>query len=173
MSVVVPVRVPREIAEKIRRLVESGVFPNRSSLVREALRRLVVSEGSKLWRGIRGKAIATLASLLIAWNEKSVSDVILFGSVARGEETAGSDVDLLVLVEDAEAWVVRRRLYDLIYPIIPAFGVDVSLIVIEKKRFLEMLDSEDPFAFSVLQEGVQLRGGLLLELGEGSYGKGC
>jgi hypothetical protein len=45
MSEVVPVRIPRELAEKVKKLVDMGIFPNRSFLVREALRRLVVSEG--------------------------------------------------------------------------------------------------------------------------------
>ncbi|MEM1582407.1 MAG: ribbon-helix-helix domain-containing protein [Candidatus Bathyarchaeia archaeon] len=38
VSKVTPVRVPRDTAERISRLVKLGVFPNRSSLVREALR---------------------------------------------------------------------------------------------------------------------------------------
>jgi len=34
MSEVVPVRIPRELAEKVRKLVDVGIFPNRSVLVR-------------------------------------------------------------------------------------------------------------------------------------------
>lgn len=171
MSEVVTVRVPKDFAEKIKRLVELGVFSNRSSLVREALRRLLASEGFVLQR-IALKDVAVLASNMIVWSEKSVSDVILFGSVARGEAKVESDVDLLVLVENAEDWVVRRRLYDLIYPIIASFGVDISLIVIEKKRFIEMVKAKDPFAVSVLMDGIQLYGGTLTEHRKGAFGQG-
>lgn len=166
MSQIIPVRVPKDVAERIKRLVDLGVFPSRSSLVREALRRLSVSEELELPKNAFVRDVAVLASCIIAWNEKSVSDVILFGSVARGEATVESDVDLLVLVENVEGWVVRRRLYELIYPIIAALGVDISLVVVEKKRFTEMVRGEDPFAVSVLKEGIQLYGGFLIEHGE-------
>jgi len=172
MSAVVPVRVPREVAEKIKELVDAGVYPNRSSLIREALRRLIVSEAMAEQKSNLGKVAATIASVMIAWNEKSVTDVILFGSVARGEGTVKSDVDLLILVDNANGWVVRQHLYDLIYPIIPALGVDISLIVLEKKRFISMVEKGDPFAFSVISEGKQLHGGVLDECGKGAFRKG-
>ena len=172
MSVVIPVRVSREVAEKVKELVDAGAYVNRSRLVREALRRLIVSEGETAQKGNLGKVVATIASVLIAWNEKAVTDVVLFGSVARGEETVESDVDLLILVENAEGWVVRQRLYDLIYPIIPALGVDVSLIVMDKERFIGMVEEGDPFAVSVVGEGVQLHGGVLDECGKGAFEKG-
>jgi len=173
MSAVVPVRVPREVARKIKELVDAGFYPNRSSLVREALRRFMVSEGASMEKTTLGRFAATLVSLMISWGEKAVTDVILFGSVARGEATVESDIDLLVLVEEAEGWRVRQRLYDLIYPVIPALGVDVSLIVIDKRGFVRMARDGDPFALSILGEGVQLWGSFLDEYGEGAFGKGC
>jgi len=171
MGEVVPVRVPKELAEKVRKLVDVGIFPNRSVLVREALRRLVVSEGVVAERTNVGSIAARIASIMIVWSEKAVTDIILFGSVARNEATLESDVDLLVLVEDKEGWVVRQRLYDVIYPVILALGVDVSLIVLERKLFIRMVEAGDPFVLSVLSEGLQLHGGLINELGEGAFGK--
>jgi predicted nucleotidyltransferase len=172
MSAVVPVRVSKELAAKITALVEADVFPNRSVLVREALRRLVVSEGIVAEKTTLGSIVARIAFIMIVWNEKAVTDVILFGSVARGEAAVESDVDLLVLVEDAEGWVVRQRLYDVVYPVILALGVDVSLIVVERKLFIRMVEDGDPFALSVLRDGVQLHGGFMDEYGEGAFGKG-
>lgn len=172
MGAVVPVRISKELAEKIRELVGAGVFPNRSVLVREALRRLVVSEGIVAEKTTLGSIVARIASVMIVWNEKAVTDVILFGSVARGEATVESDVDLLVLVEGAEGWVVRQRLYDVVYPVILALGVDVSLIVVDRKLFIRMVRKGDTFALSVLREGVQLHGGFVDEYGKGTFGKG-
>jgi len=173
MSEVIPVRVPKDVARRIKDMVDAGLYSNRSSLVREALRRLVASEGSVMQKSGFGRAVASLASTMIAWSEKSVTDVILFGSVARGQATVESDVDLLVLVENAEGWVVRQRLYDLIYPIIPALGVDVSLVVMDRRRFIGMVGEGDTFAVSVLKEGVQLYGGLLDEYGKSAFEKVC
>jgi len=173
MSEVVPVRVPKDVARKIKDMVDAGLYSNRSSLVREALRRLVASEGAVVQKSGLGRAVASLASTMIAWNEKGVTDVVLFGSVARGQATFESDVDLLVLVENAEGWVVRQRLYDLIYPIIPALGVDVSLVVMDRRHFISMVGDGDSFALSVVKEGVQLYGGLLNEYDKSAFEEVC
>lgn len=171
MSAVIPVRVPREVAQRIKEMVDAGLYPNRSDLFREALRRLIVSEGMTAQKNTLGEVAATLASAMISWNEEAVTDIILFGSLARGEATVESDVDLLILIENEEDWVVRQRLYDLIYPIIPALGVDISLIVIDKKRFIHMIGEGDPFALSVMWKGVQLHGGSLGEYRKSASGK--
>jgi predicted nucleotidyltransferase len=159
------------LARKVAELVEAGVFSSRSSAVREALRRLVVSEGKSVQRVDFGKLVATLVSVMISWSESVVKDVVLFGSVARGEAVEGSDVDVLVLVEDVEAWRVRQRLYGVIYPVIAALGVDVSLIVLGRGDFIGLVQAEDPFALSVLHEGIQLYGDVLSECGKGASGK--
>ena len=116
--------------------------------------------------------VATLASSIITWNEKTTADIILFGSTARGEATTESDVDLLILTEEAHPWKVRQRLYDLIYSLIAVLEVDISLIVINKETFTKMIKDKDPFAISIINEGVQLQGGLLNEHSKSTYGKG-
>lgn len=171
MSVVVPVRVPRELTQKIHDLVAKGFYPNRSDLVREALRRLIVSESTFTQKFAVGHSIASLASIIIAINEKTVTDMILFGSTARGEATSESDIDLLILTDRAKPWRVRQRLYDLVYPIIPAFGVDISLIVIDKNNFTRMVKDKDPFAMSIINEGRQLHGDILNEYSKGASRK--
>jgi len=171
MSVVIPVRVSKEVSQKIEELVSAGLYPNRSTLIREALRRLTISEGITAQKTPLGKVVATMTSIMISLNEKTVTDVILFGSIARGQATVESDVDLLILVENAEDWVVRQRLYDLIYPIIPGLGVDISLIVMDKKRFMHMMEEGDSFALSIVREGIQLQGDFLNEYGKSASGK--
>jgi len=53
-----------------------------------------------------------------------------------------------------------------------ALGVAVSLIVVDKKRFTHMVDEGDPFALSIIQEGIQLHGGFLDEYSKSAFGKG-
>jgi len=171
MSVVIPVRVPRSLAQKVNELTRAGLYSSRSTLIREALRRFLISEGSPTQKTETGRAASTLASTMIAWGERNVTDVVLFGSTARGEAAAESDIDLLVLVEGAEPWIVRQRLYDLIYPIIPVLEVDISLIVIKRDLFTRMIEEGDPFALSVISEGKQLQGSLLHEYDKSPLGK--
>lgn len=172
MSTVVPFRISKDIAQKIMELVDAGAYPNRSDLIREAVRRLIASEGLVTQKVNVGKTVALLVSRIIGWNEKSVTDVILFGSFARGEATAESDIDLLVLVEGEKPWMVRQRIYDIVYPVIPVFGMDVSLIAMERKSFFDMVRGRNPFALSVVGEGVQLWGVFLDEYRKGAFGKG-
>jgi len=171
MSVVVPVRIPKELAKKINELITQGLYSSRSNLIRESLRRFIVSESAFAEKTSIGNVVAQLASSIIAWNEKTVTDVILFGSTARGEATPESDVDLLILTTDTEPWKIRQRLYDLVYPIIPTFGVDVSLIVINKKTFTHMTRNQDPFATAVINEGRQLQGEFLNEHSKSTHAK--
>jgi len=171
MSTVLPVRVPSHSARRIRELVDAGVYSSRSDLIREAIRRLIVSEGAITEKASIGKVIASLVSTIIKWNEKDVTDVVLFGSMARGQAKIESDIDLLVLVENEQPWMVRQRLYDLIYPVIPVFGVDISLIVMNKKRFACMVKDGDPFGLSVVSEGIQLHGDFINENSKSAHGK--
>ena len=163
MSVVIPVRVPKDLAQKINKLISQGHYSSRSDLIRESLRRFIVSEHALHQKTPTGHIVAELASSIIAWNEKTVTDIILFGSTARGEATPQSDIDLLVLTTDPEPWKIRQHLYDLIYPIIPTFEVDISLIVINKKDFTNMTKNQDPFATTIVKEGKQLQGDILRE----------
>lgn len=167
MSTVVPVRVPEGLARKMQKLVDAGLYQSRSGLIREAIRRLIASEGSVAQKAIIVKLVATLVSMIISLEEKSATDVILFGSVARGEAEEESDVDVLVLIESVKGWRVRQRLYDLIYPVILASGVNVSLIIINKESFVSMVEDRDPFALSIINEGVQLYGSFLNEHSKG------
>ena len=163
MSVVVPVRVPRELAQQINELISQGLYSSRSNLIRESLRRFLVSERAVTQKTPIRHEVAMLASSLIAWNEKTVTDIILFGSTARDEATPQSDIDLLILTTDPQPWKIREQLYDLIYPIIPTFEIDISLIVINKETFAQMTNNKDPFATTTINEGKQLQGNFLNE----------
>ena len=49
---------------------------------------------------------------------KRLKGVILYGSMARGEATAASDIDLLVLLEKPlDYFVELRQLVDVLYPV--------------------------------------------------------
>ena len=56
----------------------------------------MVSEGVASERTNVGSIAARTASIMIVWGEEAVTDIILFGSVARNEATLGSDVGLLI-----------------------------------------------------------------------------
>jgi predicted nucleotidyltransferase len=82
-----------------------------------------------------------------------VQRVILFGSHARGEATAESDVDLCVVARGIEsqhrAAVTLRRAVGLL-----RHKPALSLVPISPERLREKLSRGDPFFQTVLREGV-------------------
>ena len=159
MSRVVPTRLPTDLARGVDELVRSGRFSNRSEVIKEATRLLLSAGGSSL-ASKNAAAASRLASLMITWNVKDVEAVTLYGSVARDEATSESDVDLLVVVRDGEPWKLRRSMYGLIYPIIAALGVDISLMVVTRAGWQEMVGMKDPVARGIVEEGKSLWGRL-------------
>jgi predicted nucleotidyltransferase len=159
MSGVVPARLPLDLVRGIDGLVKSGRYANRSEVIKEAAR-LLVSSGGLPPSSALGETAARLVSALVAWDLLGIESVTLYGSVARREAGSQSDIDILVVVDKGEPWKTRRSLYDLIYPVIAALGVDISLMVVSRDNWLDMLESGDPFALNVLKEGRPLWGQL-------------
>lgn len=80
--------------------------------------------------------------------------VVLFGSYARGEQTADSDIDLLVIKRRPK----ERRLVDRIGRIleIVPFGTPVEAIVLTPAEIADRLQAHDFFLEEVLASGVVL-----------------
>jgi len=80
--------------------------------------------------------------------------VILYGSHARGSATPESDVDLLVVVDDAlDPWEVRRSLDGVLLDILLEKGCLVSVLVVPQGAY-EGYNS--PFMIQVRREGIPL-----------------
>lgn len=93
----------------------------------------------------------------------SVEAVVLFGSVARGEATADSDVDLVVLA--GPDWDGRSELEDVVRA---RLGNDCDVLVFTPEEFSRLAASRDePVLAEILADGVVLVGSLpQLQAGE-------
>lgn len=140
-------------------MVKSGRFANRSEVIREATK-LLLSAGDTPPQASKARSTAHLVSLMIAWTTPDVKAIVLYGSLARAEFTPQSDIDILTIIGRGVPWRVRRTLYDIIYPVIVGMGVDVSLLVVERAGWLNMIQEGDPLARSIRKEGVLLWGSL-------------
>ena len=83
-----------------------------------------------------------------------LADVILFGSVARGEATDESDVDVLVVLDGpvnhyAEQW----QLADLSVDLLDAYGHLVSFVTMSAES---LNDRDEPLSRAIHKEGVRL-----------------
>jgi predicted nucleotidyltransferase len=159
MSRVVPARLPAELVRGVNALVKSGRYANRSEVIKEATR-LLLSSGGLPPASSMARVAARLVWALVVWDSLGVESVTLYGSVARGEAGPQSDIDILVVVGKGEPWRIRRSLYERIYPVIAVLGVDISLMVVRSRDWVDMVGNGDPFAVMVLKEGRPLWGRL-------------
>lgn len=82
-----------------------------------------------------------------------VRRVVVFGSKARGESTPDSDLDVLVVVGEAD-WASKSRIRFLGYEL--ALGKDVvpSILVYSADEFRQRKESRSIFLESIEQTGV-------------------
>jgi len=88
----------------VRRKVASGLYNNASEVVRESLRLLIERDDASLAARPSEpprleEVSAALAALERPLRAKGVRSLAVFGSLARGEAHADSDIDILIDVE--------------------------------------------------------------------------
>jgi len=90
-------------------------------------------------------------------DEVNPDEVILFGSHARGTERAGSDVDLLVVMPDAEETRRhRRRVTGRLYRRLAAFPVSKDILVYTQGEVERWRGVPGHIVATSLSEGRQL-----------------
>ena len=96
-----------------------------------------------------------------------VHGVILFGSSARGDARPGSDVDLLVVTDTADAGeAVSEAMLDAAEQAERTLGVHLSPLVMPLARLCRRWATRDPLLLNVHAEGRVLLGSGVQQLGE-------
>lgn len=80
---------------------------------------------------------------------KGARRAIVFGSVARGEADAGSDLDLVIITETTRPFFERFRDFAGVWDVWPR----LDLLVYTPEEFEEMRADGNPFIERVLAEG--------------------
>ncbi len=84
------------------------------------------------------------------------AEVILYGSVARGEETTESDIDLLVLVPQEATYELKRAISNQIYAIELEHEQLINLIVRQQKKWNSEPLNITPLYHSIQREGIRI-----------------
>lgn len=97
--------------------------------------------------------VAILQDVVSAVADEEVTTVILFGSIARGEATIDSDVDLAVIA--AEDWDKRIELEDQVRI---RLGNNCDVLLFTAAEFDRLVGTGEPVVRNILRDGVALIG---------------
>ena len=110
------------------------------------------------------QALEQLVPGFVAIYGDLVESIVLFGSTARGTESAESDVDIAVIVRSAVPKEIEDRMLDLVVDLGLACNKVLSVVSIDLARYAEWKDTL-PFYKNIQKEGVVLwQAGSLTEL---------
>ena len=90
-----------------------------------------------------------LNALLQALGPYQPQRIILFGSTARGEADADSDLDVLVIKDTPDPFVKRLELMAELCPL----GVHADILVYTPSELKLMIEDGNPFILRALDEG--------------------
>ena len=87
--------------------------------------------------------------------DQNVSQIILYGSVARREETGESDIDIAIILDVAQASAIRERFIEWNSEMDMKYNRVFSIVDIEKSQ-MDKWGNVLPFYKNIKEEGVVL-----------------
>ncbi len=139
----------RQLQRDLVRLEQSGFVERRSDGNRVYYQAVVGHPAFPELRGLMAKTLglgAVLRAAIEALGER-VELAFVYGSVARGDETGGSDVDLFVVGP-----VGRKQLSAALSSAAGSLGRELNPVMLSRGEFATRLQAGDHFVTSVLDE---------------------
>lgn len=81
--------------------------------------------------------------------------VKLFGSRVRGDFSADSDIDILLVVK-IKNLELRNKIYDILFEIDPYWDYKISLKIFSEYEYQRNVELNSPFILNLEKEGVNL-----------------
>ncbi len=93
-----------------------------------------------------------------------VVSAIIFGSVARKEETATSDLDICLVVNNNRKSSAQDAVHDIAASILSEYGARLSPLILSRREFVEKARKSLPPVKQMLEEGIVIAGSTMKEL---------
>jgi predicted nucleotidyltransferase len=110
---------------------------------------------TKLLRPNEQEAIATFLSRLWRQQPGRICQAVLFGSKARGDSQADSDIDILLIVDNND-WRFSHAISDLAADVSLEYGLLIGPRVIGRDRWQRMQRERFSLYENVVREGIPL-----------------
>lgn len=101
------------------------------------------------------KAIQSFIDTLQVCFKDALHDVVLFGSKARGDSMADSDIDIL-LVLDSDNWIIRNEVSQIASRISLNFDLLIAAHVVSVKNWQQMTIERFSLYKNIMQDGIPL-----------------
>jgi predicted nucleotidyltransferase len=115
--------------------------------MKKSLRRPKISEQET-------RAIEELKKRMIARGD--VEELILYGSAARNEKEAESDLDVLVITSHPYTRFRRHEITDTVFEVNLQYDTNISTLVVDRKSWDSGLFSVLPLHAEIAKEGMRL-----------------
>jgi predicted nucleotidyltransferase len=155
MDKIIPLRVDESIVTGLDALVARGLFRNRNEALRQGTRDMIEKFQDSMHEK-RVVASKIIANFLVSKYSRIVSRVILFGSVARHEDTEWSDVDIMVILQKRGDYVLEREIIFDIYTLIDKAGLIVSPHFQAEDAFQAHARVPNSIEATIIEEGLVL-----------------
>jgi len=151
----IPVKLEDKLVDALDRLVDTGLYLNRSEAIRAGIRQLVLTNYLSINQYL--KKIATVAAeTLIAASRDLITEIKLFGSVAKGTANTESDIDLLIITKRELNSEEEQKIHEVLLPISLGADVLITPIIISEQKWQNQIKSGYSFVSAVLRSGVNL-----------------
>lgn len=112
-----------------------------------------------------GKLLSRLVASIIGKTKKQAVSMVVFGSVAKGNERPNSDIDLLiVLAQGADSKKIELALDGLVLGISQKFGNLLSPVLLKESQFRSRYNHKDRFIRAIVANGKVIYGKTFMEM---------
>lgn len=148
---------PSNASAVLGSLIEAGLVvetpAGRASLV-ELNRRHLAAGPIVALAGLRGELVDRIRQRLTEWPD--IRGAWIFGSVARGDATSASDIDLLIVADDLDSVDLHERLTELHEDVRQWTGNELQLVEHSERSWRALKSAMNPLVRAIRDEGIPL-----------------
>lgn len=135
-------------------LPKNTVFPADRRVKSGKYRNWRKKSGHTIDRQLMNRLLALSSSIGEVYRQQ-LTQIVLYGSYARGSQTAQSDVDIALFLEGKDSEELHDAMTDLVVDYELELGITLSVVTIDNEQFRQWKDTL-PYFQNICREGIVL-----------------